>query len=235
MRANLIVGCLSAMLIGPAFSGLQEARATLIGPNGSFGFVPFGRTTAMTAGAWKIGPNTTSVTVARSEVVNTSTNGDNYMTGPDTLEVSQGSGVVLSSYTFNMPTLNTTSALSTPLTLTVTNDNNDILMFTFSSLQATSSGNGALNLYWLGSFTSDSDHAYSTDSYAKLSAAFTESALNAIVNVSFSLEDPPASSLLTWNGSSTSLSDESIPEPATSVTLGSSLIAIWGLRRRKHC
>jgi hypothetical protein len=104
--------------------------------------------------------------------------------------------------------LNTTSALSTPLTLTVTNDNNDILMFTFSSLQATSSGNGALNLYWLGSFTSDSDHAYSTDSYAKLSAAFTESALNAIVNVSFSLEDPPASSLLTWNGSSTSLSEQ---------------------------
>jgi hypothetical protein len=234
MRAQLVLGCLTAVLIGPTLGGLQEAKANLISPNGSFGFVPFGRTTATTASGWKIGPNTTSVTVAKSEVVNTSTDGDSYMAGPDTLAVGQGSGVVLSSYTFSVPTLNTTSALSTPLSLTVTNDNNDMLTFTFSSLQATSSGNGALNLYWLGSFTSDSNNAYSTDSSAKLSAAFTESAPNAVVNVSFSLEDPPASPTLTLSGSSTSLSDAPIPEPATLATLGSSLIAIWALRWRKH-
>ena len=210
----------AAALIATALCGTQTAHATAQTPNGSFGFVPLGNTIATTSSGWEIGPNTETITIPSLELVNTSTNGTVYLGNPDNIDVPITSYATLSYSTISVPTLNVTTSLTTPLTVKVTNSASDALDFSFSSIFATSSGNGSLDLYWLGDLTSDAADAFAPGT-ASLSAAFTAGNRSASNNVSFSLAIPPAPDPF------------SLPEPATLAVLSSGVIGLSFVRQRK--
>lgn len=214
LRAAIVgVGIFAAGLPG-------TAQATpLATPNGSFGFVPFGTVSATSTGAWKIGPQTTSVTIPNLEMVNTSTQGGIYLSASDNLSVSTAASVSLSYMTFVIGALNTTTALTTNLVVYVINSLGDILTFTFDHLLATSSGNGNLSLYWTGNFTGDSQNAYMAPNTASMSASFTATQATAVGNASFSAATPPSP-------------PPSVPEPGSMAFVALSLIGLGLLRLR---
>ena len=219
MRTRLAtLNILAALAVAALCGSIQTAYATLQSPNGSFGFIPLGTTTATTSGGWDIGPNTTAVKIPSVEFINTTTTGGVYLAQPDNLEVPVANLATLNFTTFSIPTLNVSTTLAAPLVISVTNSVSDVLQFTFSTVTATSSGNGSLNLSWLGDLTSDSLGAFASGT-ASLSAAFTATNATAVGNASFSLASPPASDPVPT------------PEPATIAILGAGLIGLGVIRR----
>lgn len=213
-----------AALAAVALWGISAAVGAPITPNGSFGFIPFGPTTAKTSSGWEIGPNSTVITVAAAELVNTTTAGASYLGIPDTIGIATYSAVALGQTTFNVPTLNVLTTLGTPLTLSVTNAASDVETFTFYDVTATSSGNGTLNLSWLGDLTSDSLGVFTEPVAANLTAAFAASSASSVGNVSFAV-DISANSL-------SQTQDSGLPEPAALPIVVVGLIGLWAVRRR---
>ncbi len=222
MRLGLRSLGFSTALAALVVLGTPSANAVPVGSNGSFGIVPLGTVTATSSSGWEVGPNTTVVTIPSSELVNTTTNAGTYLGNPDNIQVPLGNFATLNYLTFNIPALNTVSTLGTPLTVTIANAASDVMTFTFTSVIATSSGDGALNLYWAGDLTGDTLGAFIEPSAASFSAAFTASNATAVGNVSFSLATPPAA-------------PPPIPEPASIALLGVGTLTLGISRRRKRC
>lgn len=216
-----------AAALALSVAGISSAEATPVDPNGTFGVAILGSLTETTAGAWKIGGQTTSVTIPTdAEYVNNSTRGGTYLGNSDNISVKVSTfspisitSVSFSSTTFAIPTLNSTHALTTDLIVVVTNSLGDVLTYTFDTILATSSGNGSLNLYWTGTLT-DTDGVYTAASAASMSAAIGAVSASDTGNISFTVATPPAAA-------------PSVPEPGSVLLVASGLLGLGMIRLRK--
>jgi hypothetical protein len=207
-------------LIGAALLGAFSGAAFAIPANATLGFIQFGTVSSNNSDLLL----STTVSLPASEFVNTvpslnfGSPNDFVCTGSNPNQcVGLGDAVTLTSLTFNL----TTGPLSLPNLLVFSSGNSNRYQFSATSSQVSSdSTTRSVALYFLGGFHDTDPTTPFDDAPASLSFAFTQSAPGGAINFTATFSTPPAPPTGT-------------PEPATTALLGSALIGVGLIGRKK--